>query len=164
MRVSKERLSEVLYNLAESITIGANLLEPFSLLHLRLLWASSSQIPEDGVREYDSLGEFGLVKEYKVNENPNTLFMRKDFDETKKLVEEIEAKQRQAAKPEYPEVEIKPEIGIEDFGKVQIRVGEVIKCEPVTKSKKLLVSQIKIGEKLDRLFQVSQNITSLKKC
>ena len=86
--------------------------------------------------------------------------MRKDFDETKKLVEEIEAKQRQAAKPEYPEVEIKPEIGIEDFGKVQIRVGEVIKCEPVTKSKKLLVSQIKIG---DEVRQVVSGISEYYK-
>ena len=158
--VSKERLSEVLYNLAESITIGANLLEPFMPSTSKAIMGEFFSNPEDGVREYDSLGEFGLVKEYKVNENPNTLFMRKDFDETKKLVEEIEAKQRQAAKPEYPEVEIKPEIGIEDFGKVQIRVGEVIKCEPVTKSKKLLVSQIKIG---DEVRQVVSGISEYYK-
>ena len=158
--VSKERLSEVLYNLAESITIGANLLEPFMPSTSKAIMGEFFSNPEDGVREYDSLCEFGLVKEYKVIENPNTLFMRKDFDETKKLVEEIEAKQRQAAKPEYPEVEIKPEIGIEDFGKVQIRVGEVIKCEPVTKSKKLIVSQIKIG---DEVRQVVSGISEYYK-
>ena len=156
----QDRLATVLYNLVEGISIGANLLEPFMPSTSKAIMGEFFSNPEDGVREYDSLGEFGLVKEYKVNENPNTLFMRKDFDETKKLVEEIEAKQRQAAKPEYPEVEIKPEIGIEDFGKVQIRVGEVIKCEPVTKSKKLLVSQIKIG---DEVRQVVSGISEYYK-
>ena len=149
--ISKERLSEVLYNLAESITIGANLLVPFMPSTSRAIMSEFFSNPDDGVREYDKLGEFGLIKEYNVTENPETLFMRKDFEETKKLVEEIEEKQRKAAKPDYPEVEIKPEIGIDDFEKVQLRVGEVIKCEPVPKSKKLLVSQIRIGEEMRQI-------------
>ena len=74
------------------------------------------------------------------------LFARMDIKDVMEKVEEIKAAQKaETAEEKYPEVEKKPEITIDDFDKVQIQVGEVIKCEPVPKAKKLLVSQIKIG-------------------
>ena len=88
-----------------------------------------------------------------------------DQKEVMEKVKEIEEAQKAEVQGEkYPEVEKKPEITIDDFDKIQIQVGEVIKCEPVKKAKKLLVSQIKdLAQKQDRLFPVLQNTISLKK-
>ena len=149
-----DRLSEVLYNLVEGITIGANLLKPFmpdtSELILGQLYPENAS---EGVREYEDLDKFGLFPNGgKVTENPATLYMRKDFDEIKTKVEEIEERQKKAARGvTYPEVEIKPEISIDDFDKVQLRVGEVLECEKLKKSKKLLVSKIRIGEEIRQI-------------
>lgn len=139
----KNRLATVLYNLIEGINIGASLLEPF-------MPETSKKILQQinaEARAFDDMEEFGKYKSgSKVTEKPEILFARMDIKDVMEKVEEIKAAQKKDTKGEkYPEVEAKPEITIDDFDKVQIQVGEVIKCEPVPKAKKLLVSQIKIG-------------------
>ena len=150
----KDRLAEVLYNLVEGITIGANLLVPFMPQTAeRILEQLYPDNKADGDRDFDDLATFGLRKSgLKVTENPEILFARLDAEEVYKKAEELQAAQRAAAGAvEYPEVEKKPEISIEDFDKIQIQVGEVLKCEPVKKAKKLLVSQIRIGEEVRQI-------------
>lgn len=139
----QDRLATVLYNLIEGITIGASLLEPF-------MPETSKKILEQinaEARAFDDMKEFGKYPSgNKVTEKPEILFARLDLKDVMEKVEEIKAKQKAEAEGDkYPEIEKKPEITIDDFDKVQIQVGEVIKCEPVKKAKKLLVSQIKIG-------------------
>jgi methionyl-tRNA synthetase len=139
----KDRLSTVLYNLIEAINIGASLIEPF-------MPTTSKKILEQingKARAFDDMTEFGKYPSgNKVTEKPEILFARMDVNEVMEKVEEIQKAQQAATEGEkYPEVEKKPEITIDDFDKIQIQVGEVIKCEPVKKAKKLLVSQIKIG-------------------
>ncbi len=139
----QDRLATVLYNLIEGINIGASLLEPF-------MPETSKKVLEQingTARAFDDMTEFGKYPSgNKVTEKPEILFARMDVKEVMEKVAEIEAAQKAEAEGEkYPEVEKKLEISIDDFDKVQIQVGEVIKCEPVPKAKKLLVSQIKIG-------------------
>ena len=146
----KARLETVLYNLIESITIGASLLEPF-------MPETSKKILEQlntHARAFDDMTEFGKYPSgNKVTEKPEILFARLDIKDVMPKVEEIQAKQKAEVAPEekYPEVEPKEEITIDDFDKVQIRVGEVLKCEPVPKAKKLLVSQIRIGNEVRQI-------------
>ena len=139
----KARLETVLYNLIESITIGASLLEPFMPETSKKILAQINAQP----RAFEDMTEFGKYpSDNKVTEKPEILFARMDIKDVMEKVEEIKAAQKaETAEEKYPEVEKKPEITIDDFDKVQIQVGEVIKCEPVPKAKKLLVSQIKIG-------------------
>lgn len=139
----QDRLATVLYNLIEGINIGASLLEPF-------MPETSQKILEQihgTSRAFDDMTEFGKYSSgNKVTEKPEILFARMDVKEIMEKVDEIEDAQKAEVEDEkYPEVEKKPEISIDDFDKVQIQVGEVVKCEPVPKAKKLLVSQIKIG-------------------
>ena len=144
----KARLETVLYNLIESITIGASLLEPF-------MPETSKKILEQlntQARAFDDMTEFGKYPSgNKVTEKPEILFARLDIKDVMPKVEEIQAKQKAEVAPEekYPEVEPKEEITIDDFDKVQIRV--VLKCEPVPKAKKLLVSQIRIGNEVRQI-------------
>ena len=146
----KARLETVLYNLIESITIGASLLEPF-------MPETSKKILEQlntQARAFDDMTEFGKYPSgNKVTEKPEILFARLDIKDVMPKVEEIQAKQKAEVAPEekYPEVEPKEEITIDDFDKVQIRVGEVLKGEPVPKAKKLLVSQIRIGNEVRQI-------------
>ena len=146
----KARLETVLYNLIESITIGASLLEPF-------MPETSKKILEQlntQARAFDDMTEFGKYPSgNKVTEKPEILFARLDIKDVMPKVEEIQSKQKAETAPEekYPEVEPKEEITIDDFDKVQIRVGEVLKCEPVPKAKKLLVSQIRIGNEVRQI-------------
>ena len=150
----KDRLSEVLYNLVESITVGANLLTPYmpetSECILAQLYPAN---PKAGERDFDDLDKFGLREnDIKVTEKPEILFARLDLEEVMKEVEKIQEAQKKAAGiKDYPKVEKKPEITIDDFDKIQIQVGEVIKCEPVKKAKKLLVSQIRIGDEVRQI-------------
>ena len=134
-----DRLAEVLYNLAEGILIGASLLEPF-------MPSTAKRVAEQfsaELRAFDTLGEFGLYPDgTKVTEKPEILFARLDVE---KVMEEVEKLHPAEPEEKYPEVEKKPEISIEDFDKLQLQVGEVISCEKVKKSKKLLCSQVKIG-------------------
>ena len=150
----KDRLSEVLYNLVESITVGANLLTPYMPeTSERILAQLYPANPKAGERDFDDLDKFGLREnDIKVTEKPEILFARLDLEEVMKEVEKIQEAQKKAAGiKDYPKVEKKPEITIDDFDKIQIQVGEVIKCEPVKKAKKLLVSQIRIGDEVRQI-------------
>lgn len=148
----KDRLATVLYNLVESIAIGASLLEPFmpetSEKILTQLNASK--------RELSEINEFGkYVSGTKVTDKPEILFARLDLNEVMEKVDKLNKKDEPEVK--YPQVEKKPEISIEDFDKIQIRVGEVLKCEPVPKSKKLLVSQIRVGDEVRQIVSGISN-------
>ena len=149
----KDRLEEVLYNLVESITIGACLLESFMPETTEKILAQLNAEK----RSYEELDQFGLyVSGNKVTDQPQILFQRLDVKEVMEKVEVIQAKQKAAmaaAKEEEEKaeeavdrpVEPKEEITFEDFGKMQFQVGEIISCEPVKKSKKLLCFQVKVG-------------------
>ena len=145
----KDRLATVLYNLVEGISIGAELLFPFMPETSQKIKAQLNA-PDRG---YEQLGEFGLYPDGgKVVEKPEILFARLDLNE---VMEKVEAKK--AAAKEEPagepgvDVDKKPEITIDDFDKVQLRVGEIIKCEAVPKSKKLLCSQVKMGREVRQI-------------
>ena len=145
----KDRLATVLYNLVEGISIGAELLFPFMPETSQKIKAQLNA-PD---REYEQLGEFGLYPDGgKVVEKPEILFARLDLNE---VMEKVEAKK--AAAKEEPagepgvDVDKKPEITIDDFDKVQLRVGEIIKCEAVPKSKKLLCSQVTMGSEVRQI-------------
>ena len=175
------RLKEVLYNLSESIMIGASLLYSFMPeTSEKIAKAFNSEL-----REFSELEKFGLLKNgTKAAENPEMLFARKDVKEVLAETEKIVAKQREefvktgeiainnllkagkiseaeakesldklfgretkAEDKEVIDLEAKPEIEFDDFMKCQFQVGEIIKCEEVPKSKKLLCSQVKVGSK-----------------
>ena len=150
----KDRLEEVLYNLVESITIGANLLKSFmpntTESILKQLYPDN---PAEGERDFDDLDKFGLRKSgEKVTDKPEILFARLDINVVMEEVEKLQEAQRKAnGATEYPVVEKKPEITYDDFSKIQIQVGEVLKCEPVKKAKKLLCSQIRVGDEVRQI-------------
>ena len=141
----KDRLETVLYNLLESIKTGAKQLEPF--------------MPETSEKILAQLGDG------KVTEKPEILFARLDLEEVMKKVEERHPKQAEetsgqeeaSADEDVIDIEAKPEISFEDFGKMQFQVGEIIACEEVKKSKKRLCSQVKIGS------QIKQIVSGIKK-
>ena len=141
----KDILATVLYNLTEAIVIGASMLKPFMPETAEKIAASLNTT----LREFDELDTFGKYPSgNKVVEKPEILFARLDLEEVMEKVEEVNAKYKKVV---YPEVEKKPEITIEDFDKVQIQVGEVLKCEKVKKAKKLLVSQIRVGDEVRQI-------------
>ena len=145
----KDRLATVLYNLVEGISIGAELLFPFMPETSQKIKAQLNA-PD---REYEQLGEFGLYPDGgKVVEKPEILFARLDLNEVMEKVEakKAAAKEKPAGEPGV-DVDKKPEITIDDFDKVQLRVGEIIKCEAVPKSKKLLCSQVKMGSEVRQI-------------
>ena len=167
----QDRLAEVLYNLTESITIGASLLHSF-------LPETAEKIVKQlntTLRVYDDLDLFGLYESgNKVTDTPEILFARLDAKEIMPKVEEIvaaqkaefEAEQKKLAgvtedeeKTEEAVIDIEPkaEIEYDDFMKMQFQVGEIIACEAVPKSKKLLCSQVKIGS------QVKQIVSGIRK-
>ncbi len=156
----KDRLATVLYNLVDSIAVGASLLESFMPDTTRRILEQLNA----GKREYEELDQFGLYPSgNKVTDKPEILFARLDVKEVMAEVEKIQEAQRAAAAPEEekPEkeaihLEVKPEITFEDFEKMQFAVGEIIACEAVKKSKKLLCSQVKIGD------QVKQIVSGIK--
>lgn len=145
----QDRLAEVLYNLVESITIGANLLKSFMPETTdKILAQLYPANPEAGVRDFDDLATFGLRETgLNVTETPEILFARLDFE--KDLKEKVEAIQEAQKKvngvTEYPQVEVKPEITFDDFEKVQFRVAKVLTCEAVKKTK-LLKFELQIGD------------------
>ena len=151
---TKPRLSEVLYNLVESITIGASLVGPFMPQTSEKI-LSQLNTP---ARSCDELGTFGLYPSgNKVTDKPQILFARLDVDDVLKKADEISKRQADSVQ-KHPQVEKKPEITIDDFAKLQIQVGEIIKCEPVKKSKKLLVSQIRVGGEIRQIVSgISQH-------
>ena len=151
----KDRLAEVLYNLVESITIGASLLESFMPETTEKILAQLN----GEKRSYEELDQFGLYPSgNKVTDKPEILFQRLDL---KEILEKVEAMKAAQAKPEVPEepvvdIDVKEEITFDDFGKMQFQVGEIIACEEVKKSRKLLCSQVKIGS------QVKQIVSGIK--
>ncbi|MDD7148601.1 MAG: methionine--tRNA ligase [Lachnospiraceae bacterium] len=156
----KDRLATVLYNLVESIVIGASLLEPFMPKTAERIAAQLNT----SLREFDTLKEFGgYVSGTRVTDKPEILFARLDVKEVVEKAEAMFAERRaavEAPKPEQEEnvidIEAKPEITFDDFEKMQFQVGEIIACEEVPKSKKLLCSQVKIGS------QVKQIVSGIK--
>ena len=154
----QDRLATVLYNLVESISIGAELLESFlpETAEKVLNQLNATR------RGYDKLHTFGLYPDGgKVTEKPEILFARLDLDEVLKKVEELHPqKEEEKANEEVSagiDIEAKPEISYDDFMKMQFQVGEIIACEEVPKSKKLLCSQVRIGS------QVKQIVSGIKK-
>lgn len=152
-----DRLKEVMYNLTEGIAIAANLLIPF-------MPECAKQILEQlnaAERNYEDLDKFGLYTSgSSVTDKPYILFKRLDAAEVMEKVETI----RQAQIEEYNrengiveeeeaviDIEAKPEISYDDFAKLQFRVGRIIECAEVPKSKKLLCSQVKIGSEIKQI-------------
>ena len=154
----KDRLAEVLYNLVEGICVGAALLESFMPTTTEKILAQLNA-PK---RSYEELDSFGLYPSgNKVTEKPEILFARLDVKEVMEKVEAMraeETKDQEAEKEEIPviDIEAKPEVTFDDFMKMQFQVGEIITCEEVKKSKKLLCSQVKIGS------QVKQIVSGIK--
>ena len=148
----KDRLSTVLYNLLESITIGASLLESFMPDTTERILAQIGATKRP-LEEMDHFG--GYVNGTKVTEKPEILFARLDMDEVKAKAEEIQKAQAAANGGGAPEnvidIEAKPEITFDDFAKMQFQVGEIIACEEVKKSKKLLCSQVRIGSEVKQI-------------
>ena len=149
----KDRLSTVLYNLIESITTGASLLEPFMPDTTEKILKQLAA----GRKSTRDMEKFGIyVSGTKVTEKPEILFARHDIKEVLAKAEEIMAAQAAANNKvqedeEVINIEVKPEITFDDFGKMQFQVGEIIACEEVKKSKKLLCSQVKIGSEVKQI-------------
>ncbi len=140
-----DRLATVLYNLVESISIGASLLEPFMPETSKKILSQLNA----SYREFDDMDTFGKYDSgTKVTDAPEILFARQDVNE---ILEKVEQMKEKAEGPKYPEVEPKEEITLDDFDKVQLRVGEILQCERVKKAKKLLVSQIQIGSEVRQI-------------
>ena len=150
-----DRLATVLYNLTESIVIGASLLEPYMPGTAEKIAAQLNT----SLRSFEECTTFGgYISGSKVTEKPEILFARLDvkevlekaaamFEARKALAEETEEEKEE----DVMELTKKPEITFEDFEKMQFAVGEIIKCEPVPKSKKLLCSQVKIGKEVKQI-------------
>ena len=133
----KDRLETVLWNLIQSISRGAELLESF--------------MPSTSKKILEQLGNGH------VTEKPEILFARLDLEEVMKKVEELHPQaEEETEEEEVIDIEAKPEITFDDFGKMQFQVGEIIACEEVKKSRKLLCSQVKIGS------QVKQIVSGIK--
>ena len=150
-----DRLATVLYNLTESIVIGASLLEPYMPGTAEKIAAQLNT----SLRSFEECTNFGgYISGSKVTEKPEILFARLDvkevlekaaamFEARKALAEEAEEEKEE----DVMELTKKPDITFEDFEKMQFAVGEIIKCEPVPKSKKLLCSQVKIGKEVKQI-------------
>lgn len=160
----KARLETVLYNLTESICIGASLLEAFMPeTATKILTQLSTK-----ARTIEELESYGLYPDgTKVTEKPEILFARLDLKEVLQKVENEIELQKTASEPEETntedkennaviDIEAKPEITYDDFAKLQFQVGEIIACEEIKKSKKLLCSQVKVGS------QVKQIVSGIK--
>ncbi len=162
----KDRLATVLYNLVEGISIGAGLLEPFMPeTAARIMKQLNSEI-----RDFDSTKTFGVYSSgTKVTDAPEILFARLDAKEIAAKAQEIAERQNAASGGDAAQendtsvindavidIEPKAEITYDDFAKMQFQMGEIIACEAVPKSKKLLCSQVKIGS------QVKQIVSGIK--
>ena len=154
----KDRLATVLYNLAESICMGASLLESFMPSASKKILAQVN----GEKRSLEELAAFGLYPSgNKVTEKPEILFARLDVNEVLKDVEEKfgktadekagEGSETGKAEEAGMDIQAKPEVSIEDFGKLQFQVGEVVACEAVKKSKKLLCFQVKVGSRVRQI-------------
>ena len=156
-----DRLSTVLYNLVEGIAIGASLLEPFMPSTAKKI----AQQLNTSVRSFEDCEKFGLYESgNKVTAEPEILFARLKVEEVMERVNAMYAERKaqttgengEAAEESVIDIEPKEEITFDDFAKMQFQVGEIIKCEEVPKSKKLLCSQVRIGS------QVKQIVSGIK--
>ena len=147
----KDRLSEVLYNLVEGICIGTSLLAAFMPDTAEKIFAQLN-VKARGIDELNEFGKFPSGT--RVTDKPEILFARKDLEEVLKKAEEIKKAQVAASgkqEEDVIDIESKPEITFDDFMKMQFQVGEIIACEEVKKSKKLLCSQVKIGSEVKQI-------------
>ena len=152
----KDRLATVLYNLTEAITIGASLLFSFMPGTSEKILAQLNTEK----RALEDMNTFGLYPSgNKVTEKPEILFARMDIKDVMEKVEAMKAAAAAENKEEKKEeekpgmdVEKKPEITYDDFAKLQFQIGEIVKCEEVPKSKKLLCSQVKIGSETRQIL------------
>ena len=151
----QDRLATVLYNLVEGISMGASLLETFMPETTeRILKQLNAE-----KRGFDTLNVFGLYPSgNKVTDKPEILFARLDVKEVMEKVEKLHPHVEEPAAEEKAGIDLepKPEITFEDFEKMQFQVGEIISCEAVKKSKKLLCSQVRVGS------QVKQIVSGIK--
>ena len=152
-----DRLSTVLYNLVESIATGASLLEPFMPSTAKKIVQQLST----SIRSFEDCEKFGLYESgNKVTAEPEILFARLKVEEVMEKVNAMYAERKAQATGENGEaaeeenvidIEPKEEITFDDFAKMQFQVGEIIKCEEVPKSKKLLCSQVRIGSQIKQI-------------
>ncbi|MDY3232854.1 MAG: methionine--tRNA ligase [Clostridiaceae bacterium] len=154
---AKDRLSTVLYNLTESIVIGASLLASFMPETAEKIL---TQLNTDK-RELSQMNRFGLYpSDSKVTDKPEILFARMDVKEVLERVEAMHmeedvqtGQEGEGAEDERViDIETKPEITYDDFAKLQFQVGEIVRCEEVPKSKKLLCSQVRIGSQTRQII------------
>ncbi|MDE6608334.1 MAG: methionine--tRNA ligase, partial [Lachnospiraceae bacterium] len=151
----KDRLATVLYNLVEGISIGASLLEPFMPKTAEKI---AVQLNTE-LSGFENTTQFGLYPSgNKVTEKPEILFARLDVKEVTEKAEAMFAERRakeegteEEAEAGVIDIERKPEIAYDDFAKLQFQVGEIIACEEVKKSKKLLCSKVRVGSEVKQI-------------
>ncbi len=144
----KGKLNTVLYNLVESITIGATLLKPFMPETTEKILKQLNTTE----RKFTDLEKFGLYESgSKLTDAPEILFVRQDPEEVAKIVAEKEEAAKKEALGPVVDIEPKEEIAFDDFGKMQFQVGRILECEEVPKSKKLLVSKVQVGSEVKQI-------------
>ena len=149
-KAQQDRLATVLYNLVESISYGAALLEPFMPSTSRKILEQLNAKP----RTIEEMEQFGLYESgTKVTDQPQILFARMDIKEVMEKVEAMKAEKEAANAPKDPVIDIEPKenVSYDDFAKLQFQVGEILSCEAVPKADKLLCSQVKIGSQVRQI-------------
>ena len=155
----KDRLSEVLYNLVESISYGATLLESFMPSTSRRILEQLNAEP----RTIEQMNHFGLYRSgAKVTDKPEILFARMNIKEVLEKVEARKAAEEAAKAPKEPVIDIEPKenVSYDDFARLQFQVGEIISCEAVPKADKLLCSQVKVGSQVRQIVSGIRNTYS----
>ena len=149
-KAQQDRLATVLYNLVESISYGAALLEPFMPSTSKKILEQLNAKP----RTIEEMEQFGLYESgTKVTDQPQILFARMDIKEVLEKVEAMKAEKEAANAPKNPVIDIEPKenVSYDDFAKLQFQVGEILSCEAVPKADKLLCSQVKIGSQVRQI-------------
>ena len=149
-KAQQDRLATVLYNLVESISYGAALLESFMPSTSRKILEQLNAKP----RTIEEMAQFGLYESgTKVTDQPQILFARMDIKEVLEKVEAMKAEKEAANAPKDPVIDIEPKenVSYDDFAKLQFQVGEILSCEAVPKADKLLCSQVKIGSQVRQI-------------
>ena len=149
-KAQQDRLATVLYNLVESISYGAALLEPFMPSTSRKILEQLNAKP----RTIEEMEQFGLYESgTKVTDQPQILFARMDIKEVLEKVEAMKAEKEAANAPKDPVIDIEPKenVSYDDFAKLQFQLGEILSCEAVPKADKLLCSQVKIGSQVRQI-------------
>ena len=149
-KAQQNRLATVLYNLVESISYGAALLEPFMPSTSKKILEQLNAKP----RTIEEMEQFGLYESgTKVTDQPQILFARMDIKEVLEKVEAMKAEKEAANAPKDPVIDIEPKenVSYDDFAKLQFQVGEILSCEAVPKADKLLCSQVKIGSQVRQI-------------